>query len=109
MAIDNKQITCGIFLDLSKAFDTVNHNILLSKLYAYGIRGIRYGWFENYLYQRTQYVNIDDSKSNMETIVCGIPQGSTSGPLLLIVFFAHRRENAKIYYTLIEILDLNNI
>ena len=53
MAIDNKQITCGIFLDFSKAFDTVNHNILLSKLYAYGIRGIPCNWFENYLHERT--------------------------------------------------------
>ena len=77
MAIDNKQITCGIFLDLSKAFDTVNQNILLSKLYAYGIRGISYNWFENYLHQRTQYFIIGDFRSNTETIACGIPRSST--------------------------------
>lgn len=53
MAIDIKQITCGIFLAFSKAFDTVNHSILLSKLYVYGIRGVPYNWFENYLHRRT--------------------------------------------------------
>ena len=86
MAIDNKQITCGIFLDFSKVFDTVNHNILLSKLYAFGIRGIPYNWFENYLHQRTQYVKIEDARSSLQTTLCGIPQGSTLGPLLFLLY-----------------------
>ena len=78
-AMDKKLVTCGIFLDFSKAFDTVNRNILLSKLYCYGIRGIPFKWFENYLFNRTQFVKIGNTKSNCETITCGIPQGSTLG------------------------------
>lgn len=66
MAIDNKQIICGIFLHFLKEFDTVNHNILLSKLYAYGTRGIPCNWFLNYLHQRTQYVKIEDTRSRVE-------------------------------------------
>ena len=70
-------VTCGVFLDFFKAFDTVNHNILLSKLYHYGIRGLSFNWFENYLHNRTQFVKIGSTQSNPETITCGIPQGST--------------------------------
>ena len=65
----------SLFLDFSKAFDTVNHGILLSKLYHYGVRGIPLKWFENYLYNRSQFVKIDNIKSSYETIICGIPQG----------------------------------
>ena len=78
-ALDKKIVTCGLFLDFSRAFDTVNHDILLSKLYHYGKRGTPHDWFKNYLYNRTQFVKIDNTKSNHETIVCGIPQGSTLG------------------------------
>ena len=85
-AMDKKLVTCGIFLDFSKAFDTVNHNILLSKLYCYGIRGIPFKWFENYLFNRTQFVKIGNTKSNCETITCGISQGSTLGPLLFLLY-----------------------
>ena len=67
-AMDKKLVTCGLFLDFSKAFDTVNHNILLSKLYHYGIRGIPFKWFENYLSNRTQFVKIGNTKSSCETI-----------------------------------------
>ena len=71
---DNKQITCGLFLDFSKAFDTVNHDILLSKLYTYGIRGTPFKWFKSYLSNRTQFVKIDEIESSMATITCGVPQ-----------------------------------
>ena len=74
------------FLDFSKAFDTVNHKILLSKLYHYGIRGIPHDWFQNYLHNRTQFVKIGSSQSNAKTITCGIPQGSTLGPLLFLLY-----------------------
>ena len=59
-SIDNNEITIGIFVDLAKAFDTVNHNILLSKLYHYGIRGTAYQWFNSYLINRHQYVYVND-------------------------------------------------
>ena len=86
LATDKGQITCGLFLDLSKAFDTVNHEILLSKLYLYGIRGTPHNWFESYLHNRRQYVKIDSTKSSYENITCGIPQGSTLGPLLFLLY-----------------------
>ena len=76
LATDKGQITCGLFLDLSKTFDIVNHKILLSKLYLYGIRGTPHSWFEGYLHNRRQYVKIDSTKSSCENITCGIPEGS---------------------------------
>ena len=72
-------VTCGLFLDFSKALDTVNHDILLSKLYHYGVGGTPLNWFKDYLQISTQFVKIGDTKPSYETIVCGIPQGSTLG------------------------------
>lgn len=71
-AMDKKLVTCGLFLDFSKAFDTINHDILLSKLYSYGIRGNPLRWFESYLYNRNQVVKIGDTISSSQTIICGI-------------------------------------
>ena len=66
-AIDNGEITCGVFLDLQKAFDTVDHEILLSKLEHYGIRGVPLKWFKTFLTQRHQYVSIKNSISETLT------------------------------------------
>ena len=85
-AIDNKLITCGLFLDFSKAFDTVNHQILASKLMKYGIRGNQLLWFKSYLENRRQYVKIGQTESEMLTTTCGVPQGSTLGPLLFLLY-----------------------
>ena len=85
-SIDNNQMTCGIFVDLSKAFDTVNHQILLNKLEHYGIRGKALKLFESYLTGRKQYVQINDNKSQTRSISCGVPQGSVLGPLLFLIF-----------------------
>ena len=84
-AIDNKQITCGLFLDFSKAFDTVNHDILLSKLHTYGIRGTPFKWCKSYLCNRSQFVKIDEIESSME-LTCGVTQGSILGPLLFLLY-----------------------
>ena len=86
LAMDNNKITCGIFVDLSKAFDTVNHHILLGKLENYGIRGKGLELFKSYLSDRKQYVNIDNCKSQTQQISCGVPQGSVLGPLLFLLF-----------------------
>ena len=85
-SIDNNQMTGGIFVDLSKAFDTVNHEILIGKLEHYGIRGKALELFKSYLYDRKQYVQIKNCKSDTRSISCGVPQGSVLGPLLFLIF-----------------------
>ena len=85
-AIENKNVVCGIFADLSKAFDTVDHGILLNKLNHYGIRGIANNLIKSYLSNRKQYVQIGDIKSSLLNINCGVPQGSVLGPLLFLIY-----------------------
>ena len=82
---DMGDIVIAILIDLKKAFDTVDHKILLRKLNAYGIRGNMLKWFESYLSNRTQYVVFDGEKSDTNSIKCGVPQGSILGPLLFIL------------------------
>ena len=83
-AVEEKKSSIGIFLDLSKAFDTIDHNILLSKMDYYGFRGIVYEWFKSYISNRKQYVNVNSNRSGLQHIICGVPQGSILGPLLLL-------------------------
>ena len=84
--IDNKKHSIGIFLDLSKAFDTIYHQILLRKHQCYGIRGIACDWFKSYLENRVQYVSYNTKDSDFMKIRCGVPQGSILGPLLFILY-----------------------
>lgn len=85
-AIDQKLHSIGIFIDLKKAFDTINHDILIAKLERYGIRGIVLDWIKSYLHKRSQYVKVGDSTSTCLDIVCGVPQGSVLGPKLFILY-----------------------
>ena len=85
LAVEKRSYPCGIFLDFSKAFDTANHNILVKKLEQYGIRGIAKEWFASYLSNRQQFVSLNNIKSDLHPLSCGIPQGSVLGPLLFLL------------------------
>ena len=84
--INDKQLNLTIFLDLKKAFDTVDHAILIGKLRKYGIRGIAGDWIQSYLENRKQYFAANGLNSGTKTVTCGIPQGSCFGPLLFIIY-----------------------
>ena len=85
-SLDKKQSTIAVYLDFSKAFDTVNHEILMSKLQHNGIRGVMLSWFKSYLSNRKQYVSVKNSSSSMSNITLGVPQGSVLGPVLLLLY-----------------------
>ena len=74
-ALENNKYVLGVFLDFSKAFDTVDHSILLSKLHFYGIRGVAYSWIKSYLENRRHYIVYNDVMSDSKIINYGVPQG----------------------------------
>ena len=85
-SIENKHFSCCIFLDFAKAFDTVDHEILISKLEYYGIRGIALDWFRSYLKDRTQRIYVGGQFSDSLSVTYGVPQGSVLGPLLFLLY-----------------------
>ena len=85
-AIYGQSCCAGVFIDLQKAFDTVDHDLLVEKLNVYGIRGVANKWLQNYLTNRKQYVVIDDRSSDLLDMTCGVPQDSVLGPIMFIVY-----------------------
>ena len=85
-ALDNGNCAVGIFLDFQKAFDAVDHCILLDKLHIYGIRGVAHDWFSSYMSKRQQSVMYKNFESDYKEIKCGVPQGSVLGPLLFLIY-----------------------
>ena len=84
--LDDGNIGCGVSVDLQKAFDTVDHQILLAKLNHYGICGVSNDWFKSYLSNHNQYVSTNCFDSGLTSINCSIPQGSVLGPLLFLLY-----------------------
>ena len=95
--MDNNEIPFNIYLDLSKAFDTLDHTILLDKLHYYGVRNTPLDLFKNYLTNRKQYVEIDSVKSKMGEIQTGVPQGSILGPLLFIIYINDIKTSTELF------------
>ena len=93
--LDNKTFVCGVFIDLEKAFDTVNHQILIQKLEHYGIRGIANQWFSSYLSSRRQKVRLEDTYSQYLNVSCGVPQGSILGSLIFLIYINDMRNAVK--------------
>ena len=107
-ALDNNNFACGVFIDLQKAFDTVDHGILLKKLQFYGIRGITNKWFESYLNNRKQCVSINGFESRESLMTLGVPQGSVLGPLLFLLYINDLHKALK-YSTTKHFADDTNI
>ena len=95
-AIENGKYSCSVFLDFAKAFDTINHEILLKKLEYYGIRGLANKWFKSYLSNRFQKVKISNTYSEEREIKCGVPQGSVLGPILFLIYINDIKKSSTI-------------
>ena len=95
--MDNGKFSCGVFIDLKKAFDTVNHEILLAKLENYGVRGVINSWFRSYLTDRKQNTEVNNVVSEAETTLCGVPQGSVLGPLLFLLYINNIYKSSSLF------------
>ena len=104
---NNGKFVIGLFLYFKKAFDTVNPEIMLSKSYHYGIRGVAHKWFGSYLNNREQYVEYAGTKSELNNITCGIPQGSILGPLLFLLYINDLANVSNVLFSILFADDSN--
>ena len=100
-AVDTGKYVVGVFLYLKKAFDTVDHGILLKKLYLYGIRRNIFSWFESQLTNRSQYVAYNNIKSKTVNITHGLPQGSILRPLLFIIYMNDFSRSSELFFSIL--------
>ena len=106
-ALDNKMYSIGVFIDLKKAFDTVDHELLIDKFRYYGIRGIASNFLKSYLSNRTQFVKYKDTVSSKQEVLCGVPQGSILGPLLFILYINDMHKVSELLHFIIFADDTN--
>ena len=106
-AIDNGKCAVGIFLDFQNAFDTVDHCILLDKLYFHGTRGLALDWFSSYLHDRQQLVNYCGCESDLKRIECGVPQGSILGPSLFLLYITDLPQASAYFMPILSADDTN--
>lgn len=105
ISLDQGNYVVSLFLDLSKAFDTVNHLILLEKLNYYGLQQSEVYWFRPYLCSRIQQIYVNGVKSDFHLIFSGIPQGSISGPLLFLVYINNFPESTTYFSSRLYVDD----